>query len=510
MTVPPRPLVERLRQAWRSPSWGAHPDDRKRPAADLPLRVMPVPARLYVPLAQHIGAPAEPVVTVGDTVLAGELLAAASAAVSAPVHAPSSGRVVDLVDIVAPHPSGLTIPALVIETDGRDRWCERERAVDPFLLSPAEIGRRVAAAGVVGLGGAAFPAAVKLSGSRSAAVEALLVNGAECEPYLSCDDRLMRDRAAAIVDGAAIVRFAVGAARVIVGIEDNKPEALAAMRGAAAGDPSISVRAIPAHYPMGSERQLVKTLTGAEIPAGGRPADVGVVVHNVGTLLAIRAAIRDGTPLVSRVLTVAGGAIRAPGNVEVRIGTPLSELVAYCGGLLREPARVLLGGPMMGLRAPSLAVPVVKGTGGVLLLTADEVAQREPAPCLRCGRCVQACPVGLVPLEMARRVDAGDLDGAADWGLRDCLACGCCAYVCPAALPLVQSFQHAKGELAARARSESRLEATRRLARARRERLEREAREKAEAAARRRAAKAEAEAAATRAAAAVADEAVLP
>jgi electron transport complex protein RnfC len=486
----PRPLIERLRTAWRSPRWGVHPDDHKRPAADIPLRVMPVPRRLYVPLMQHIGAPAELRVAIGQKVLAGELIAAAQGAVSAPVHAPSSGIVVDVAEVVAPHPSGLTLPAVIIETDGKDHWIEREIIDDPLQLSPEEISRRVAAAGIVGLGGAAFPSAVKLAGSRSSGVASLLVNGAECEPYLSCDDRLMRDRAAAIIEGLRIVRYATGAAEAIIGIEDNKPEALAAMRDAAAGEPTIQVRSIPAHYPMGSEKQLVQTLIGHEIPAGGRPSDVGALVHNVGTLAAVRRAVCEGRPLVSRLVTVGGAAVRAPGNIEVRIGTLASDLLDYCGGLAKTPARMLLGGPMMGFRLSALEVPIVKGTSGLLLLGADEVAEQAPGPCIRCGSCVSACPCGLLPLEMSRHVQAGDLDGAVALGLKDCLSCGCCAYVCPAHLPLVQSFHYARGELAARARAESKLESAKRLARARTERLEREAREKAEAAAQRRAAKA--------------------
>lgn len=501
--APRRPLIERLRHAWRSPAWGVHPNDHKRPAADMPVRVMPVPDRLYVPLMQHIGAPAELRVEIGQEVRTGEVIAEAQGLVSAPVHAPSSGRVVDISEVIAPHPSGLTLPAVIIETDGKDRWVSREPVDDPFVMSPEEISRRVAAAGVVGLGGAAFPSAVKLSGSRSAGVAQLLVNGAECEPYLSCDDRLMRDRADRIIEGLRIVRFATGAAEAIVGIEDNKPEAIAAMKAAAAIDPAITVRAIPAHYPMGSEKQLVATLAGVEIPAGGRPSDVGVLVHNVGTLLAVRDAIRDDKPLVSRLVTVAGAAARAPGNIEVRIGTLAKDLVAYAGGLKEDPARMLLGGPMMGFRVGSLSVPIVKGTSGVLLLGEQEVAEQSPGPCIRCGQCVSACPVGLLPLEMVRHVQAGDLEGAVTRGLKDCLSCGCCAYVCPAHLPLVQSFHYARGELASRARAESKLDSARRLAKARTERLEREAKEKAEAAARRRAEKAakEAQAAAEAAAA---------
>lgn len=466
--------------------WGVHPADHKRPAADIPLRSMPIPARLYVPLAQHLGAPARPCVRVGQHILKGQRIADAQGAISAPVHAPTSGTVTAIGDIVAPHPSGLPVQAISIEADGEDRWAELNACDDPFALPPDEIGRRVAAAGVVGLGGAAFPAAVKLSGAARAAVTTLLINGGECEPYLSCDDRLMRDRAAAVIDGIRIMAHAAGVDRVLVGIEDNKPEAIAAMQaGAPAADGLIEIRPIPARYPMGSEKQLVLTLTGAEIPAGGRPADVGVLVHNVGTALAVRDAIRFGRPLISRTITLNGACFARPGNIEVPIGALCADVVAFAGGLRATPARLVMGGPMMGQHLPSLDVPIIKGSSGLLALSATELAERPASSCIRCGSCLAACPVGLLPLEMNARVRAGQLDAAVELGLRDCLACGCCAYVCPARLPLVQAFNHAKGELARRERDKQRSDTAKRLALARSERLEREAREKAQAAAQR-------------------------
>jgi electron transport complex protein RnfC len=384
-------------------------------------------------------------------------------------------------EIAAPHPSGLAVQAITIAADGEERWTALEACDHPRALVPAQIARRVARAGIVGLGGAAFPAAVKLG----AQVATLLINGGECEPYLSCDDRLMRERAAGIMEGIALIARATGASRVLVGIEDDKPEAIAAMRAAAS--PDIQVRAVPARYPMGSEKQLILTLTGREVPAGGRPADIGVLVHNVGTALAVREAVRHGRPLVSRLVTVNGGCVRAPGNVEVPIGALAAEVLAFCGGLIAPPARLLLGGPMMGLALPSARVPVVKGTSGILALTEAEVAEQAPGPCIRCASCVRACPVGLLPLDMARHVGAGDLPGAMKLGLKDCIACGCCAYVCPARIPLVQYFHHAKGELAARERAKQLQERTKHLAQARTARLEREAQEKSAAAARRKA-----------------------
>lgn len=473
-------------------TWGIHPDDRKRPAADRPVRVMPVPERLYLPLQQHLGAPARPIVMVGQRVAKGERIADPQGAISAPIHAPTSGTVIAVSEITAAHPSGLGQPAIVLQADGEDRWAPLARCDAPFELAPEEIGRRVSEAGVVGLGGAAFPSAVKLTGAARAGIHTLIVNGGECEPYLSCDDRLMRDHAAEIVTGIRLMLRATGAERALVGIEDNKPEAIAAMTAAAAGHADVAIRPVPARYPMGSEKQLILTLTGLEVPADGRAADIGVVVHNVATARAVREAVIEGRPLISRLVTVNGHCAVAPGNIEVRIGTLAEEVIAFAGGLKGEGlglARRVMGGPMMGVQLPHWRVPVVKGSGGLLALDGGEVAERDPDPCIRCGSCVRACPAGLLPLELSARIRADALEDAVDAGLKDCLACGCCAYVCPSRIPLVQYFVHAKGELASRERTRLRNEATKRLAEQRSARLEREAREKAEAAARRRAAR---------------------
>jgi electron transport complex protein RnfC len=338
------------------------------------------------------------------------------------------------------------------------------------------------------LGGATFPSALKLNLSRNSGVQTLIMNGGECEPYLTCDDRIMRERAAEIIEGIRLIATAVDAKEVLVGIEDNKPEAIAAMQVAAQGS-SVKVVTMPSMYPMGSEKQIIQVLTGKEIPAGGRPSDIGVLVHNVATAFAVQQALRYGKPLLSRIVTVSGGAIKTPCNVEALIGTPVSELIEFADGFARPAARMVLGGPMMGQQFTQTDVPVVKGTSGVLALTSDEIGQAEASPCIRCSTCVRACPVGLLPLEMAAHIRVSDLTGAVDLGLKDCIACGSCSYVCPAHIPLVHFFNYAKGDLAAQERSKLKQEATKKLANARNERMARIERERAEAMAKRKAAK---------------------
>jgi electron transport complex protein RnfC len=479
-------LIEKFLHNLKAPRWGVHPDDHKRPAADAPLRELPLPKRLYIPLQQHVGQPARPIVLVGQTVLKGQLIAEAQGNISAPVHASASGRVVSIGEVTAPHPSGLPVVAIGIEPDGLDTTAELTIPADPFALSPAELTRLVAAAGVVGLGGATFPSSVKLALGKRSEVTTLIVNGGECEPYLSCDDRVMRDFAASVIDGVRLMLHAMGAREALVGIEDNKPEAIAAMKRASATFPEIKVRPVPARYPMGSDRQLIVTLTGKEVPSDCRAADVGVIVNNVSTANAVHRAIRLGEPLIRRIVTVNGGAVWQPGNILAPIGTLASDLLAFAG-LKSEPARIVMGGPMMGAVLPHAKVPIVKGTSGILAFNEDEIAAPEACACIRCGTCTSACPMGLLPLEMAAQIRAGSLNGAEALGLADCIACGCCAYVCPSHIPLVQYFSHAKGELSEQSRSRLRNEATKRLATERVVRLEREAIEKAEAAARRKA-----------------------
>ena len=477
-------------------SWGVHPDDHKRPAADAAARRVPVPPRVYIPFSQHVGAPSRPRVVVGQHVLKGECIAEAQGNISAPIHASTSGKVTAIGEITAPHPSGLPILAVTIDSDGDERWIGTEPIHDPFSLAPADLARKVAEAGVVGLGGATFPSAVKLALGLRSKITQLIINGSECEPYLSCDDRLMRDSPEGIIGGIRIMLHATGANEALVGIEDNKPEAIAAMRKAAAPYSEIRICPVPARYPMGSDRQLILELAGKEVPSDARAADVGVIVHNVGTAFATRQAIYDGRPLVSRLMTLNGDAMSNPGNYEVLIGTMVSDLIAFSGGYKSPAARLIMGGPMMGSVIPHAHVPVVKGTAGILAFTAAELAEEEARNCIRCGSCIRACPMGLLPLEMANNIRVDKLDGAEQLGLGDCISCGCCSYVCPSRIPLVQYFTHAKGQLWAQERGKLRNESTKKLAIRRTERIERETREKAEAAAKRKADKAAAAAAA--------------
>ncbi len=465
---------------------GVHPEYRKELCADRSIEDLPIPALLHIPLQQHIGALATPAVRRGETVAKGQLLAHSQGVVSAPVHAPSSGRIVGIGSYPAHHASGLNVRTISLQPDGEERWSDDIQGVnEPFDLAPEEIAARVSAAGIVGMGGATFPSAVKLNLRKRYSLHTLVINGAECEPYLTCDDRLMREHPEEVLDGIRIMARALGVSKCVIAIENNKPEAQEALEQAAKEFDSIQIARLPTRYPMGSEKHLVQTLTGRETPARGLTADVGVVVHNPSTAFAVHEALRYGRPLVSRVMTVTGGAIHRPANMRVPLGTPLQNLIDHCGGFTVEPARLISGGPMMGQPLPSTRVPTVKGSNGLLALTEAETNRRGTMPCIRCASCVQACPCGLLPLEMAAHTRIGDLEGVVKLGLMDCIGCGSCSYVCPAHIPLVQYFNYAKGEMAARDRAKQKQTETKRLAEQRTQRMEAIKRAKREAMARR-------------------------
>ncbi len=465
---------------------GVHPEYRKELCADRSIEDLPIPALLHIPLQQHIGALATPAVRRGETVAKGQLLAHSQGVVSAPVHAPSSGRIVGIGSYPAHHASGLNVRTISLQPDGEERWSDDIQGVnEPFDLAPEEIAARVSAAGIVGMGGATFPSAVKLNLRKRYTLHTLVINGAECEPYLTCDDRLMREHPEEVLDGIRIMARALGVSKCVIAIENNKPEAQEALEQAAKGFDSIQIARLPTRYPMGSEKHLVQTLTGRETPARGLTADVGAVVHNPSTAFAVHEALRYGRPLVSRVMTVTGSAIRRPANIRVPLGSPLQNLIDHCGGFTVQPARLISGGPMMGQPLPGTRVPTVKGSNGLLALTESETSRRATMPCIRCASCVQACPCGLLPLDMAAHVRIGDLEGTVKLGLMDCIGCGSCSYVCPAHIPLVQYFNYAKGEMAARDRAKQKQTETRRLAEQRTQRMEAIKRAKREAMAKR-------------------------
>lgn len=452
---------------------GVHPEYRKERTSELSIVTLPLPNVLHIPLQQHVGAPAELLVSAGDLVKKGQMLARSDGEVSVPQHAPTSGRIKAITDATAPHPSGLPQATIILEPDGQDEWAKLPEAIaEPFSVDPVQISDRVALSGIVGMGGAAFPSAVKLNLGAKFKLDTLLVNGAECEPYLTCDDRLMREFSSEIVDGARIMAYALGATDVIVAIEENKPQALVAMQDAAATFEKVRVVAIPAQYPMGSAQHLIQLITGRETPAGQRTASIGVVVHNVATARAVHHAVRFGRPLISRVVTVSGGALREPKNIEVPIGVLVTDLIDFCGGFATRPECLVNGGPLMGQPLPSLDVPVVKGMAGVLALAANEVNYQPSSACIRCGKCVRVCPSGLVPQEMAAFIRKDNLKMAAEIGVMDCISCGSCSWVCPSHLPLVHYFNYAVGAINAQERERRKNDHIKELSEARQDRLE--------------------------------------
>ena len=456
---------------------GVHPEGHKEVSNATPIAAMPLLPRYVVPLRQHIGAPARALVQVGDMVLRGQRIGAAEGYVSTAVHAPTSGRVVALAPHPVPHPSGLYDLCVEIESDGLDQAVEFQ-PLDWRNLDPSALRNRIRDLGLAGLGGAVFPSYIKLNPGSSKALETLILNGAECEPWITCDDRLMRERAHEILQGVEVMRHMLGAREVLIGIEDNKPEAIAALRAAATG--AVEVTAVPTVYPGGAGKQLTLTLTGKENPAGVRSTDIGVQVFNVGTAYALYRAVFLGEPMISRVVTVTGHAAR-PGNFEVRLGTPVDDLLRAAGGALEGAKGELVGGPMMGFELEDRSSPITKAVNCIIVKHAAQFPPRPHAmPCIRCGACARACPANLQPFEMYWFSRAKDFGKAQSYDLFDCIECGCCSFVCPSHIPLVDFYRFAKSEIWERERHKNDAD----QARARHEfkefRLEREKREKAE------------------------------
>lgn len=467
---------------------GVHPPEHKLESSGCPIARAPLPALLLLPLQQHLGAASKPLVKAGDSVLKGQLIARAEGRVSASLHAPTSGKVVAIEPRAVPHASGFADTCLVIEPDGAERWINHA-GFDFRSLGRSELLDHLRDGGIVGLGGATFPTHVKLAAQN---IQTLVINGAECEPWITTDDRLMRERAAEIAQGIAVLRHLLDPDEVVVGIEDNKAEAVAAMQQACA-DQGIEVVVIPTLYPSGGEKQLIKILTGKEVPSGGRPFDIGVVCSNVATAYSIARLVQHGEPMISRVVTVTGN-VQTPQNVEVLLGTPLSELERLAG---KQPGGegYILGGPMMGLHVADASLPVVKATNCVIVKSAALFPRQPPAlPCIRCTRCAQACPAELQPQELYWFAKAKNFDKAEAYHLFDCIECGACAYVCPSHIPLVQYYRYAKGEIGERRRERAAADQARLRHEFRLERIERDKREKAEKLAQKERANAEAKA----------------
>ncbi|MEO1766077.1 electron transport complex subunit RsxC [Thiobacter aerophilum] len=457
---------------------GVHPPEHKTESSGRPIAPAPLPARLVVPLLQHIGNPAKPVVQPGQKVLKGELIGKADGYISVSVHAPTSGTVRAVEPHPVPHPSGLPALCVVIEADGEERWVEKT-PIDYLHLDPSEVRNRLRDMGLAGLGGAVFPTYVKLNPIPERSVPTLVLNGCECEPWITCDDRLMQERAPSIVAGARIMRHLLDAREVIVAIEDNKAEAIAAMREACR-DTDFEVVVVPTLYPSGSGKQLIQLLTGREVPSGGRSTDVGVQVFNVGTAHALDRAVNHGEPLISRIVTVTGN-VRRPQNFEAPLGMPLAELVTLAGTPREDTTGYIMGGPMMGFDLNSDQVPVVKAMNCVIARSERLFPPLPlPLPCIRCTRCAQVCPVRLQPQDLYWFARAKNFGKAQEHNLFDCIECGCCAYVCPSHIPLVDYYRFAKSEIWAREREKKAADRARERHEFRLQRLEREKKERAE------------------------------
>ncbi|WP_350261865.1 electron transport complex subunit RsxC [Pantoea sp. BJ2] len=459
---------------------GIHPPEMKTQSNGTPLSQLPLPERFIIPLKQHIGHEGEICVAPGDKVLRGQPLTFGGGRML-PVHAPTSGTIEEIAPHMTAHPSGLSELCIFLRADGEDRWTTLDPQPDYRALSREEAVKRIHNAGIAGLGGAGFPTATKLRGGLRG-VKTLIINAAECEPYITADDRLMRDCAAEVLEGCRILAWVLQAERVLIGIEDNKPEAIAALKQALGGDLELQIRVIPTKYPSGGAKQLTQILTGLEVPHGGRSTDIGVLMQNVGTAWAVKRAIVDGEPITERVVTLTGAALARPRNVWGRLGTPISHLLQHAGFTPGSRQMVIMGGPLMGFTLPSLNVPLVKISNCILAPSASEMGNdQQEQSCIRCSACADACPAKLLPQQLFWYSQGGDHEKARAHNIDDCIECGACAYVCPSNIPLVQYYRQEKAELRAidleakrTAEAKARFEA--RLARLEREKQAREAR----------------------------------
>ncbi len=429
---------------------GVHPNDSKALSASNPVQTAPLLEKYTVIVHQNIGAPPEVIVKKGDLVKKGQPLAKATGFVSVPLHAPTSGTVTAIEK--CPGPACVSVPAIEITADGKDEWGSPfEPITDWKNTDPAVLKQRVADAGIVGMGGAGFPSHVKLSPAKP--VDTLILNGAECEPYLTADHRLMLEQTEDVLLGAAILARILGLKTAVIGVEGNKPDAILKLN-AFASNYNVTVQELRVNYPQGAEKQLIYALTGREVPIGGLPMDVGCVVQNVASAVAVMEAVIKGQPSIERVTTVTGEPLVNPGNWRFRLGTPISKAIELAGGVKYQPAKLLLGGPMMGFAQNSLDVTVMKNTSGILLIPVEQVSQYTSEPCIRCGRCVEVCPMDILPATISQAVENERFDWAEQLNVTACIECGSCSYSCPSHRPLNQHFKRAKAEIAAAKRKQ--------------------------------------------------------
>ncbi|MBS3802942.1 MAG: electron transport complex subunit RsxC [Oleiphilaceae bacterium] len=466
-----------MTQIWDFPG-GIHPLENKHQSTARPLQFAGLPERLVLPLQQHIGSPAETRVMPGDKVLKGECLADAIGTLGVPLHAPTSGTVEAIEKHPVPHPSGLLDWCIALIPDGAETWAELTPLSDYKQRGREEVLAHIRDCGIVGLGGAGFPTNIKLHPPKPDKVNTLVLNGAECEPYITADDTLMREKADEIIAGMGVMAWLLEPERCVIGVEDNKPDAIHALK-AATGDTRIEVVTVPTKYPSGGEKQLIQILTGLEVPHGGIPADIGVMCQNVGTAVAVSRAVHRGEPLISRITTVTGQALGQPGNFEVLLGTPVRHVLARAQLDETRLERLVLGGPMMGYTLQADSVPVVKTTNCVIAAAPGELDEPPPEqPCIRCGACAEACPMELLPQQLFWHARAGEFDKAEHLNLFDCIECGACSYVCPSSIPLVQYYRFAKGEIRSHRSEQLKSDQARQRFEARQARLEMEQAEK--------------------------------
>jgi electron transport complex protein RnfC len=457
---------------------GIHPATNKQQSTTRPIRNAGIPELLILPLQQHIGEPAEAIVAVNERVLKGQKIADTSNKMGVPVHAPTSGVIDGIVQLPVPHPSGMSDWCILLRPDHQDEWLPLQPVNEYRKLGREQVLELIHEAGISGLGGAGFPTNIKLQPPRDRKVHTLILNGAECEPYITADDMTMRERAGDVIAGLKVMAWILRPERCLIGIEDNKPEAAEAIRQAITGT-QIELVVIPTKYPSGGEKQLIQILTGMEVPSRGIPADIGVVCQNVGTSVAIAQAIFEGKPLISRVVTMSGEALQEPGNLDTLLGTPVDYMLRQTGAQTDKINRLILGGPMMGYTLNNASVPLTKTSNCIIAASASELPAPPPEqPCIRCSQCADVCPMELLPQQLFWHAKAAEFDKAEHLNLFDCIECGACSYVCPSSIPLVQYYRYAKSEIRSQKAEQLKADRARERFEARQERLLREQQEK--------------------------------